>query len=240
MPGRERRRMLATNTAFVWVREMPDEEKPRERLEQVGAEALRDAELLAILFRTGTRTQGAVSLAETLMKRFGGVRALARASLAELQEVPGIGRVKAIEVKAALELGKRLAAFSQSARPRIRGAEDIAKLLMVRYKDYEHEVFKCVLLTTKNEVMSVRDISHGGLDGTLAAPRDVFRQAVREGASAVICCHNHPSGDPEPSRDDIALTERLVEAGELVGVRMLDHVIFGDGRYVSLKDRGLM
>ncbi len=222
------------------VREMPEEERPRERLEQIGAEALRDAELLAILFRTGTRAQGAVSLADAVVKQFGGVRALARASLAELQEMPGIGRVKAIEVKAALELGKRLAAFSNPARPRIRGADDIAKLLMVRYKDYEHEVFKCVLLTTKNEVMSVRDISHGGLDGTLAAPRDVFRQAVREGASAVICCHNHPSGDPEPSRDDLALTERLVEAGALVGVRMLDHVIFGDGRYVSLKDRGLV
>lgn len=222
------------------VREMPAEERPRERLEQVGAEALRDAELLAILFRTGTRTQGAVSLAEAMVQRFGGLRGLARASLAELREVPGVGRVKASEVKAALELGKRLAAFSERGRPRITGSEDVAKLLMVRYKDYEHEVFKCVLLTTKNEVIAVRDISHGGLDGTLAAPRDVFRQAVREGASAVICCHNHPSGDPEPSRDDLALTRRLAEAGELVGVRMLDHVIFGDGRYVSLKDRGLV
>ncbi len=230
-------------TGAVWlstsVREMPAEERPRERLEQVGAEALRDAELLAILFRTGTRTQGAVALAEAMVQRFGGLRGIARASLTELQEVAGVGRVKAIEVKAALELGKRLVAFSERGRPRIHGAEDIAKLLMVRYKDYEHEVFKCVLLTTKNEVIAVRDISHGGLDGTLAAPRDVFRQAVREGASAVICCHNHPSGDPEPSRDDLALTRRLAEAGELVGVRMLDHVIFGDGRYVSLKDRGL-
>ncbi len=230
-------------TGAVWlstsVREMPAEERPRERLEQVGAEALRDAELLAILFRTGTRTQGAVALAEALVQRFGGLRGISRASLTELQEVAGVGRVKAIEVKAALELGKRLVAFSERGRPRIHGAEDIAKLLMVRYKDYEHEVFKCVLLTTKNEVIAVRDISHGGLDGTLAAPRDVFRQAVREGASAVICCHNHPSGDPEPSRDDLALTRRLAEAGELVGVRMLDHVIFGDGRYVSLKDRGL-
>jgi DNA repair protein RadC len=232
--------MIETVLASTSVREMPAEERPRERLEQVGAEALRDAELLAILFRTGTRTQGAVALAESLVQRFGGLRGLARASLVELQEVAGVGRVKAIEVKAALELGKRLAAFSERGRPRIHAAEDVAKLLMVRYKDYEHEVFKCLLLTTRNEVIAVRDISHGGLDGTLAAPRDVFRQAVREGASAVICCHNHPSGDPEPSRDDLALTRRLAEAGELVGVRMLDHVIFGDGRYVSLKDRGLL
>jgi DNA repair protein RadC len=111
---------------------------------------------------------------------------------------------------------------------------------MVRYKDYEHEVFKCVLLNTKNEAVKVVDISHGGLDGTLAAPRDVFRPALREGVSAVILCHNHPSGDPEPSRDDLLLTRRLVESGELLGVRVLDHVIFGDGRFVSLKDRGQM
>lgn len=222
------------------VREIPLEERPRERLDAVGAEALRDAELLAILFRTGTRSVGAVALAESLLREFGGLRALSRASVEELQKVDGIGRVKAIEVKAALELGKRLAMFSERGRPRIRTADDVAELLMVRYKDYEHEVFKCVLLNTKNEVVKVVDISHGSLDGTLAGPRDVFRQALREGASAVILCHNHPSGDPEPSPDDLQLTRRLVESGELLGVRVLDHVIFGDGRFVSLKDRGRM
>jgi DNA repair protein RadC len=222
------------------VREIPVEERPRERLDAIGAEALRDAELLAILFRTGTRSTGAVALAEALLREFGGLRALARASIEELQRVDGIGRVKAIEVKAALELGKRLAAFSERGRPRIQCADDVANLLMVRYKDYEHEVFKCVLLNTKNEVVKVVDISHGSLDGTLAGPRDVFRQALREGVSAVILCHNHPSGDPEPSPDDLQLTRRLVEAGELLGVRVLDHVIFGDGRFVSLKDRGRM
>jgi DNA repair protein RadC len=222
------------------VREMPQEERPRERLAGLGPEALRDAELLAILFRTGTRTMGAVALAEALLAEFGGLRRLARASLEELQCVGGVGRVKAIEIKAALELGKRLAAFSERGRARIACAEDVANLLMVRYKDYEHEVFKCVLLNTKNEVLKIVDISHGGLDGTLAAPRDVFRQALREGVSALILCHNHPSGDPEPSPDDLLLTRRLVESGELLGVRVLDHVIFGDGRFVSLKDRGRM
>jgi len=220
------------------VREIPEEERPRERLQAVGAEALRDAELLAILFRTGTRSVGAVALAEALLREFGGLRALSRASIDELRRVDGIGRVKAIEVKAALELGKRLAAFSERGRARIRSADDIAELLMVRYKDYEHEVFKCVLLNTKNEVLKVVDISHGGLDGTLAAPRDVFRPALREGVSAVVLCHNHPSGDPEPSPDDLQLTRRLAESGDLLGVRVLDHVIFGDGRFVSLKDRG--
>lgn len=231
---------MQTTPYSTGVREMPEQERPRERLARVGPEALRDAELLAILFRTGTRSLGAVALAERLLQHFGTLRALSRASIEELQRVDGIGQVKAIEVKAALELGKRLADFQERDRTRITQSEHVADLLMIRYKDYEHEVFKCVLLTTKNEVIKVVDVSHGGLDGTLAAPRDVFKLAVREGASAVILCHNHPSGDPEPSADDRLLTERLVEAGELLGVRVLDHVIFGDRRYVSFKDRGLL
>jgi len=222
------------------VREMPEEERPRERLANAGPEALRDAELLAILFRTGTRSMGAVALGEKILRHFGSLRTVSRASLEELQQVDGIGTVKAIEIKAALELGKRLAAFTDRDRSKITGASDIADLLMVRFKEYEHEVFKCVILNTKNEVMKTVDVSHGGLDGTLAIPRDVFKQAVRDGAGAVILCHNHPSGDPEPSPEDITLTTRLCESGELLGIRVLDHVIFGDGRWVSLSERGLM
>jgi DNA repair protein RadC len=222
------------------MREMPHEERPRERLAQLGAEALRDAELLAVIFRTGIRDQGAVALAERVIHYFGGLRGLARASVDELMQVPGLGSVKAIEVKAALELGKRLAAHTEHDRVRIRSAQDIADYLMIHYKDYETEQFKCVLLNTKNEVLRVVDVSDGGLDATMALPRDVFRQAVRVGAPAVIVTHNHPSGDPEPSRDDISLTRRLGEAASILGLRLLDHVIFGDNRHVSLKDRGLL
>ncbi len=222
------------------VREMPEEERPRERLDRLGPEALRDAELLAILFRTGTRQLGAVALAERVLQHFNGLRTLARASIEEIQQIPGVGRVKAIETKAALELGKRLADHREPERPRIRSARDVADLLMVRYKDAENEELKCLLLNTKNEVLRVIDVSRGGLDGTSAIPRDVFRQAVREGASAVIVCHNHPSGDPEPSRNDVELTERLAKAAEILGLRLLDHVVFGDGRHVSLKERNLM
>lgn len=222
------------------VREIPPEERPRERLANVGPEALRDAELLAILFRTGTRSTGAIALAEQVLRHFGNLRTVARASLEELQQVSGIGQVKAIEIKAAIELGKRLAAFNENRRPRISSAADVADLLMIRYKEYEIEIFKCILVNTKNDVLKTIEISRGSMDGTLAVPRDVFRQAVREGAHGVIFCHNHPSGDPTPSREDIALTERLVEAGELLDIRVLDHVIFGDGTYVSLKERNLM
>jgi DNA repair protein RadC len=222
------------------VREMPQEERPRERLARLGPEALRDAELLAVLFRTGTRELGAVALAESLVRHFGSLRALARASLEELQQVKGLGAVKSVEIKAALELGKRLAAHTDQDRPKINSAEDVARLLMVRYKEIEVEEFKTLLLNTKNEVIKIHDVSSGGLDATMAHPREVLRQAVREGAVNVIVCHNHPSGDPEPSRDDLALTKRLVEAGDVLGIRVLDHVVFGDGRYVSLKERGLM
>lgn len=222
------------------VREMPEEDRPRERLARLGSEALRDAELLAILFRTGTRSVGAVALAEKVLACFGDLRVLSRASLEELQQVDGLGRVKATEIKAALELGKRLAVFQGRDRVRIRAAQDVVDLLMIRFKDYEEEHFKCVLVNTKNDVLKVVDVSRGGLDGTFAIPRDVFRRAVREAASGVVLCHNHPSGDPEPSQDDKTLTRRLVESGELLGIRVLDHVVFGDGRYVSFKDRGLL
>jgi DNA repair protein RadC len=221
----------------IAMREMPEDERPRERLARLGAEALRDAELVAILLRTGTRDYSAVAVAEMLIGHFHNIRNLSNASLEEIAAIKGIGRVKAIEVKAALELGKRLAAFSIRDMKRIRGAEDIAKLLMNDYKDAEQEIFKTVLLNTKNMILKIADVSSGGLDATMAQPRDVFRQAVREGAHAVIVCHNHPSGDPEPSRDDISLTKRLDEAATLLGIRFLDHVIFGDGRYVSLKER---
>jgi DNA repair protein RadC len=220
------------------VRELPEEDRPRERLARLGPEALRDAELIAVLLRSGTRKMGAVALADAALKRFGGLRSLGRASLEELQQVSGLGKVKAIEIQAALELGKRLAEHQQVRPDRIRSAEDVSKLLMLRFKDQETEQFKAIHLNTKNEVQRIVDISSGGLDATLALPRDVFRYAVRDGASGIIVCHNHPSGDPEPSRDDIQLTKRLSEAAELLGMRFLDHVIFGDGRYVSLQERG--
>lgn len=232
--------MTKTPEYSTAVRELPLEERPRERLAKLGPEALRDAELIAVLFRTGTREMGAVALADRVIHHFGGLRALARASIEELQHVKGLGAVKAIEIKAALELGKRLSNHIAGERPKITCAGDVARLLMVDYKDKETEEFKALMLNTKNEVLKVYPVSSGVLDATVALPRDVFRQAVREGATAVIVCHNHPSGDPEPSRDDISLTRRLSEAAEILGIRLLDHVVFGDGRHVSLKERNLM
>lgn len=222
------------------VREMPEEDRPRERLARLGAEVLRDVELMAVLFRTGTRNVGAVALAERLLRHFGDLRALSRASIEEMQQVSGVGKVKAIELKAALELGKRLAVHTRPAAPRIHTAQDVVDLLMIEFKEYEIEHFKCVLLNMKNEVLKTVGVSRGSLDGTPASPRDVFRQAVRESAAAVIVCHNHPSGDPEPSRTDVELTRQLKDSGALLGIPLLDHVVFGDGRYVSFKERQML
>jgi DNA repair protein RadC len=226
-----------TPKMLTGMQHMPDEDRPRERLARLGAEALRDAELLAVLFRTGTREMGAVALADTLLRHFDDLRGLARASVEQIVEVKGIGHVKAIEIKAALELGKRLSSHKQMARPRITCKEDVSAILMTTFREYETEHFKALLLNTKNEVLKVVDVSKGTVDGTLASPRDVFRQAVRENATFVIVAHNHPSGDPEPSSQDIALTEELAKAGDLLNVKLLDHVIFGDGKVISLKER---
>lgn len=222
------------------MREMPSEERPRERLTRLGAEALRDAELIAILLRTGTRTMGVLALAEQVLTHFGSLRALSHASLEELMEVSGLGQVKAVELKAALDLGKRLASRRDDARRKVETAKDVADILMAIFRDLQDEHFKCLLLNTKNELLRTVDVSKGGLDAVAAVPRDVFRHAVKAGASAIIVCHNHPSGDPEPSRDDIALTKRLRESADILGIRFLDHVIFGDGRHVSLQERGLV
>jgi DNA repair protein RadC len=220
---------------------MPEHDRPRERLEQVGAGALRDAELIAVLFRTGTREEGAVALAERLLRHFDGkLHKVAQASVDELQQVRGVGRVKAIEIKAALELGRRAISYAREPIPKIKDSGHAATLFAPRFQACETENFKVMLLNIKNEVLKIVDVSSGTVDATMAAPLDVFRQAVRESAPKVMVAHNHPSGDPEPSQADIQLTQRLKDAGKIMGIELLDHIILGDKRYVSLKERGLM
>jgi len=222
----------------LYVRELPPDERPRERLKRLGAEALGTSELIAILFRTGSRKGGAQDVAQRLVTRFSNLEALARASIEELCEVEGVGIVKALEVKAALELGKRLAAYSGEERPAIRGPEDVNALFSSEFKGLDKEHFRTILLNTKNHVLKTVEISVGSLDASLVHPRECFRPAIGASAASVILMHNHPSGDPEPSADDIAITKRLKEAGQLVGIEVLDHIIFGEGKFVSLKERG--
>ncbi len=222
------------------IADMPPEDRPRERLERDGPERLTTPELLAILFRTGTRGKNAVQVAEELFRHLGGLAGVATASLEELAGSDGIGRVKAIEVKAAVELGKRLSATAEDVKPVVRTPQDVAKLMMadLRYEAKEH--LYALVLDTRNQVRHRRLVRTGTLTESLVHPREIFREAIRFSAASLVLVHNHPSGDPSPSPQDLATTRRLNEAGRLLGIDLLDHVIIGDGRWVSLKEYGVL
>jgi DNA repair protein RadC len=224
----------------VAIRELPAEERPRERLMKYGSSAVSTAELLAIQIRIGTKERSALGLAELLLSQFGGLRGIANASIEELSRVKGIGPVKAVEIAASVELGKRLAALSDDEKPVVRSPQDIVNLLMPELRDAKREHFKSALLDTKNRVMKIVTVSIGTLDSSLVHPREVFKDAIISSASSLIVAHNHPSGDPTPSNEDVRVTRRLLEAGQLLGIDLLDHIVLGDNRFISLKERGLM
>lgn len=221
------------------IKALPVEDRPRERMALVGASQLSNPELIAILLGSGTRDRSALGIAQDLLTS-GGLRGLAHMSIADLVKHSGIGTVKACILKAALELGIRAASAEPAVRPVITSPADAASLLMAEMRYLDREVFKAMLLNTKNRVLSTVTISVGVLDSSLAHPREVFKEAIIRSAASVIVVHNHPSGEPEPSRQDIELTKRLRESGDLLGITVLDHIIIGDNRFVSLRERKLM
>lgn len=222
----------------IALHQLPSGERPRERFLQVGERAVGNAELLAIILRTGHGQENVLRLAERLLARFGGLPGLARASVAELTDVRGIGEVKAIEVKAALELGRRLVTVSAENRPKITCPADAANLLMTEMMYLEQEHLRVLLLDTRNHVLSSPTISIGSLNSAVVGMRELFRAALRENSAGLIVAHNHPSGDPSPSTEDIRTTKEMIQAGKLLGVAVLDHLIIGRGRFVSLKEQG--
>ena len=221
------------------IREIPTDERPRERLIAYGADALSIAELLAVLLRTGTEQCNAIGLAEQLLARFKNIRGVSHATIEEMAEVHGIGPAKAAQIKAAIEFGRRLISASPEERTKIRSPRDVYNLLGPTLRDEKREHFMARLLDTKNGVMRSKTVSVGDLSSSIVHPREVFVEAIRHGAASLIVSHNHPSGDPAPSPEDIAVTRRLAEAGELLGIELLDHIVLGDDRWVSLKERGL-
>ncbi|MHB0886074.1 MAG: RadC family protein [Bacillota bacterium] len=222
------------------IRELPMAERPLERFLAQGAEALSEAELLAIIIRTGTRAATAVDVARRLLALDpAGLRYLVNARIEELAVVGGVGRVKAAQIKAALEIGRRLA-MRQETRITIRSPKDAEAVVAERLRYQEQEHFLVVLLNTKHHVLGVETVSVGGLSSSVVHPRDIFKSPVRRNAAAVILAHNHPSGDPTPSREDIDVTKRLAEAGKLLGIEVLDHIVVGDNRYVSFREKSLL
>lgn len=221
------------------MRDLPPELRPRERLLADGPAALSDAELVAILLGSGRPGKTALELAQQLLAERGGLRYLAEAQPEELLQEPGLGQAAVARLKASIELGRRLAIRRAGKRPSVTSPRDVADLLMeeMRYLDREH--LRAISLNTRNEVLAVDVISVGGLSSAPVHPRELFKNPLKRGAAAVILVHNHPSGDPLPSADDVQVTRRLAEAGELLGIHMLDHVIIGDNRHVSMKEEGL-
>ncbi|WP_447976775.1 RadC family protein [Candidatus Nitrospira bockiana] len=220
------------------IHQWPEGERPRERLLREGPEALSDAQLMAIVVRVGRRDSSAVQVATELLQALGGLQGMANRGVDELCRIPGIGPAKAAQLKAAVELGKRVLSAPLSTGMRIGSSKDLFHHYYPLLRDLRREVFKIVLLDAKHAVIRDATVSQGSLTLSIVHPREVFSLAIREAAAAVIFLHNHPSGDPQPSAEDRELTARLVAAGNLLGIRVLDHLIIGDGRYVSFADQG--
>lgn len=222
------------------VRELPVWEKPREKLLREGGAKLSTAEIMALLLRTGTRDKSALDLAgEILSMDPSGVRFLASCTPEELKKIKGMGDAKTCELLAAVELGRRIARSQPVKSGRIRGSADAADLFMERLRHERKEHFFCLLLNSKGEIIEETEVSIGDLCSSDAGPREVYYSAVRRSAASVIFLHNHPSGDPTPSAADLKTTRRLEEAGRLLGIPVLDHLIIGDGRYISMKAEGM-
>ena len=225
------------------INHWPEEERPRERLIKEGADHLSPAQLLAIVLRTGSEGKSALELAMEIIRQYGDLKALSGATVHELCAIKGVGPAKAAEIKAALEIGKRAVTQPLSKRRRVLSSKDVYDVSR-HYIQYFHglkkEVFRLLMLDGKNRIFADYTVSEGCLTSSIVHPREVYIQAIKNSAASVIFLHNHPSGDPSPSPEDIEITKRLVAAGELLGIKVLDHVIMGDGGYLSFADKGLL
>jgi DNA repair protein RadC len=221
------------------IKELPSSERPRERLLEYGVGALSTAELLAIILRTGTRDENVILLSHRILARFGNLAGMVQAGTAEMIAEHGLGPAKVAQLKAALELGRRMLVESPEERPQIRSPADAANLVMTEMGLLEQEQLRVILLDTKNRVLATPTIYKGSLNTSLIRVGELFRDAIRANCASLIVLHNHPSGDPTPSPEDVAVTRQIVEAGKLLDVEVLDHLVIGRQRFVSLKERGL-
>ena len=221
------------------IKDLPVDERPRERLARAGEGALSTAELLAIILRTGLGGENVLAMATRLISKYNGLPGLARASFAELQAEKGLGKAKTAQIKAALELGRRMLLSSPEDRFAVRSPADVAQLLMAEMAHLEQEHFRVLYLDTRNRLLGSETVYVGSLNASHIRVGEIFRDAVKRNCAAIIVVHNHPSGDPTPSPEDVAVTRQLVEAGKLLDIELLDHLIIGQQRFVSLRERGL-
>ncbi len=221
------------------IKDMRSDDRPRERLERQGPQSLSNPELLAILLGTGAPGLNAVQLAQELLDEFGGLPGLHKAEHDDLVKTRGIGPAKAAQLGAAVELGRRLAVSVPEDRPAIQSPEQAAELVMYEMGALSQEHLRVLLLDTRNQLIRIAEVYQGSLNTSLIRVGEVFRDAVRANAASVIVVHNHPSGDPSPSAEDVAVTRAMVDAGRLLDIEVLDHLVIGTGRFISLKSKGL-
>jgi len=220
------------------MKDVAPHDRPREKLERLGASALGDNELLAVVLGSGSRAGDVLGVSNALLEQRGGLYGLTRSTAADLRTVPGVGAARAAQVLAAVELGRRTLMRTHTDRPRLNTPRQLASHLLPQHGARPVEQFGIVLLDTKHRLIQIRLVSSGSLDSTVAHPREVFRDAIAGRAAAIVLFHNHPSGDPRPSADDVALTARLVAAGQVIGIDVLDHLILADQRYYSFAEAG--
>jgi len=222
------------------IHDLPISERPRERLQKFGVAALSAQEILALILGRGVAGESVTVTVQRLLSRFGNLKGMANASVEELSQVKGVGLAKASQIMAAFELANRLEGYSETGeKPIVKTPDDVVGLVRGRLRDQKKEHFLALLLDTRNQLIRVSEISVGSLDTSIVHPREAFKEAISASAASVVFVHNHPSGDPEASEDDIKLTKRLAEAGEIVGIEVLDHIIIGDKNSRSLKREGL-
>lgn len=223
----------------IKINEIPSNERPREKLLTYGAQFLSNEELLAIILRTGNKDLNAVELSYRIIHSVGGLNGLFTVSAKELMKVKGVKEAKATQILAICELYKRFK-LSQIRDFKIIKPSDVADIVLDELRMLKQEVLVLITLDSKNKVISKKEIFKGGLNSSLVHPREIFKEAVKDSAASIIICHNHPSGDPTPSRDDINITTRLKECGKMMGIELLDHLIIGDNRFISLKEKDIL
>ena len=221
------------------IKELPSSERPREKLLKYGSKRLTDSELIGLIIGSGSQKKTAVELAQEILYYFGGLQSLENLSVEEFMKLKGIGPAKAAQLKAVVELSRRIFAVKEGAKKVINSPRDVVALLTPELKFLKQEVFHLVLLDNRNQVIATPCISRGSLTSSIVHPREVFKEAVRRSSAAIILAHNHPSGVAEPSNKDYNITERLIDAGKIIGINVLDHIIIGEEEYTSMKEQGI-
>ncbi|MBM4307404.1 MAG: JAB domain-containing protein [Deltaproteobacteria bacterium] len=230
---------MSKDSSFT-VRDLPRQERPRERLQKFGAEALSAQELLALVIGRGIPKKSVMNIAQELLAKFGNVKAINTATIEELSQIKGIGLAKAAQIKACFELGRREELEPELKDFDIKNPEAVVKALRASIRDKAKEHFKLILLNPRNRIIGISNISIGTLNASLVHPREVFKDAITHSAASVVLAHNHPSGDPDPSEDDLKITKKMVDSGKILGIEVLDHIVIGKNNFCSFKERGLI